>query len=207
MRILDISPTLSPRIAVWPGDTAYRRVVNLAISDGANIDLSEIRTTLHVGAHADAPSHYLAGGQTIEQRPLERYCGPCQVIRAAVGPGRRIGLADIDVPIVAPRLLFYTGTFLDPERFNEDFAALSPDLIEQLAKLEVTLVGLDTPSIDLFDDKLLHSHQAVARHDLAVLEGLRLDGIEPGVYTLFALPLKLEGADASPVRAVLIDGA
>lgn len=207
MRILDISPTLSGRIAVWPGDTRYRRRVNLSLAEGANIELSDIHTTVHVGAHADAPSHYVLGGQTIDQRPLERYFGPCQVVDVAVGRGERVQPRHIEGPIVAPRLLLRTGTFPDAERFNEDFAALSPALIEDLARRGVSLVGLDTPSVDLFADAALLSHQAVARHDLAVLEGLVLDGIEPGVYTLCALPLKLEGADASPVRAVLVDGA
>jgi len=65
-------------------------------------------------------------------------------------------------------------------------------------------VGIDTPSVDLFEDKVLLSHTAVARADMSVLEGLVLDGIAPGPYTLIALPLPIEGADASPVRAVLL---
>ena len=203
-QLIDISPLVSPRIGVWPGDVSYERTVTCSIADGANIDLSDVRTTLHVGAHADAPSHYIAEGQTIEQRPLERYYGPCEVIRVQVGRGERIGPQHLPGPVQAPRVLFHTGTFPDPDRFNEDFASLSPELVEHLAAQGVTLVGLDTPSVDLFADAALLSHQAVARADLAVLEGLVLDDVDPGVYTLCALPLKLEGADASPVRAVLI---
>jgi arylformamidase len=206
VRILDISPALSPRVAVWPGDTAYSRTENLSIAAGANIDLSEIRTTVHVGAHADAPSHYVGGGATIEQRPLERYLGPCQVVEVSVQRGARVVPGDVRVPIEAPRVLFRTATFPDPDAFSEDFAALSPALIDWLAGQGVVLVGLDTPSVDLFDDAVLLTHQAIARHDLAILEGVVLDGVAPGVYTLIALPLKLEGADASPVRAVLVEG-
>ena len=77
--------------------------------------------------------------------------------------------------------------------------------MENLASQGVVLVGIDTPSIDLSQDKLLESHQAVARNDMAILEGIVLDGVAPGNYTLIALPLKIEGADASPVRAVLLD--
>lgn len=206
MRILDISPTLSARVAVWPGDTAFSRHVNLAIADGHNIDLSHITTTVHVGAHTDAPSHYAADGATIEQRPLQRYYGPCQVMRVAAGRGERITVAHLTGPITAERVLFRTGTFPDPDVFNEDFAALSPGLVDHLAAAGVTLVGLDTPSVDLCHDAELLSHQAVARHDLAILEGVVLADVPDGVYTLCALPLKIEGADASPVRAVLLDG-
>ncbi len=203
-RILDISPALSERVAVWPGDTPYTRQVNASIGGGANIDLSHIQTTVHVGAHTDAPSHYSAGGEGIDGRALERYYGPCSVVEVSVARGERIRPSCLEHYPQSPRVLFKTGTFPNPEHFNEDFAALSSDLVEVLADRGVVLVGIDTPSIDLFHDKVLESHQAVARNDLAILEGIVLDGIEPGEYTLIALPLKLEGADASPVRAVLV---
>ena len=203
-RILDITPLVSERIAVWPGDTAYGRTVNLSIAAGANIDLSEIRTTVHLGAHADAPSHYLGGGVGIDRRPLDRYYGPCQVVDVRHLPrGSRIP-AEVAGAVTAPRVLFSTGSFPDPEEFNEDFVALSPELVHALAARGVILVGIDTPSVDPCHDAELLSHQAIAAHDLAVLEGVVLDGVPEGVYTLAAFPLKLEGADASPVRAVLI---
>jgi arylformamidase len=203
-RLIDISPTLSPRTAVFPGDVPLSRSVALAIADGANIDLSSITTTVHVGAHTDAPSHYAAGGVGISDRPLDRYYGPCQVMRVQVPRGGRIRPENLTEPVRAPRVLFHTGTFPDPDTWNGDFAALSPELVESLAARGVVLVGIDTPSIDLADDKVLNSHRAVARLDLAILEGIVLDHVEPGLYTLIALPLPIEGADASPVRAVLV---
>lgn len=205
-QIIDISPALSPSVAVWPGDVPFSRRISLSIADGANIDLSSITTTVHVGAHADAPSHYVAGGQSIEARDLARYYGECEVIRVDVGRGERIlpsHLAGVPGPR-APRVLLRTGTFPDPDRFDEDFAALSPELVEVLAAEGVVLVGIDTPSVDLCHDQELLSHTAIARHDLAVLEGIVLDHVAPGRYTLIALPLRLVGADASPVRAVLV---
>ncbi len=204
-RLLDISPVLSARIAVWPGDTHYLRTVNAAIADGANIDLSHVTTTVHVGAHTDAPSHYVADGRAIHERPLELYYGPCEVIAVSVGRRERITPAHLpDLGALPPRVLFRTGTFPDPDQFNEDFAALSPELVEHLAARGVRLVGIDTPSIDLCADAELLSHKAVARNDLAILEGIVLSHVPPGSYTLIALPLPLEGADASPVRAVLV---
>lgn len=203
-RLIDISPPLSARIAVWPGDTPFERTVNAAIADGANIDLSHIRTTLHVGAHADAPSHYAAAGEGIAARPLELYYGPCEVIAVSVSRGERIRPEHLPSPPAAARVLFKTGTFPDPDDFNPDFASLSPELVDLLAEAGVRLVGLDTPSVDLADDTELLSHRAIARHDMAVLEGLLLDHVASGLYILIALPLKLEGADASPVRAALL---
>lgn len=202
--VLDISPVLRPSVAVWTGDVPFSRTVSASIADGANIDLSSITTTVHVGAHADAPSHYVAGGAPIASRPLARYFGPCEVIAVDVARGARIRPADLHGPPRARRVLFRTGTFPDPDRFTEDFAALSPELVDVLAGHGVGLVGIDTPSIDLCHDRELLTHHAVARHDLAVLEGIVLDDVAPGLYTLVALPLRIADADASPVRAILL---
>lgn len=202
--LIDISPTLHPGVAVWPGDVPYSREVTCAFADGANLDLSSVRTTVHVGAHADAPSHYHPDGVGISARSLEPYYGPCQVIDVAIARGGRIRPEDVVGPVQAPRVLFRTGTFPDPDRFNEDFAALSPELVDWLADQGVLLVGLDTPSVDPFSSKALESHNALFRRDLSVLEGVVLSHVDPGFYTLIALPLKLADADASPVRAVLV---
>jgi arylformamidase len=103
----------------------------------------------------------------------------------------------------AARLLLATGTFPDPTTFNQDFAALSAELVEFLHARGVRLVGIDTPSVDTFDSRELPTHKAFLRFDMAILEGLALADVPEGLYELIALPLKLVGFDASPVRAVL----
>jgi len=207
MRLIDISPPLTPKTAVWPGDVPFSRHITCAISSGANLDLSSMATTVHVGAHTDAPSHYSANGQGIGERPLEPYIGLCQVIHVWITPGERILPQHVPDEILAPRILFRTGTFPDPEHFNTDFASLSPELVHYLHDQGVQLVGIDTPSIDPYDDKLLLSHHAVEMHDLSILEGICLDDVQPGLYTLVALPLRIPGADASPVRAILVENS
>lgn len=204
-RLHDISPTIDPGLAVWPGDTPFSQRWLCRLDQGANLDLSTVETTLHLGAHADGPSHYAPGALGIGERPLDLYYGPCELVRVEVGRGERILPRHLPGPVRAPRVLFWTGTFPDPRQWNTDFAALSPELVDHLADQGVRLVGLDTPSVDLMDDKVLLSHQALARRDLANLEGLVLDGLHPGLYTLIALPLKIPGADASPVRAALLE--
>ena len=121
-----------------------------------------------------------------------------------VEPGARIKPADLPAPIDAPRLLFRTKTFPNPNHFNEDFAALSPELVHHCDQHGVRLVGLDTPSVDLCHDRQLLSHTAIAEHDMAILEGVVLDDVNDGFYTLIALPLPIRDCDASPVRAVLV---
>lgn len=203
MALIDISPVVSPALSVWPGDVPFSREVALDMEDGANLTLSSITATLHLGAHTDAPNHYLRGGKDMASCDLSAYYGLAQVIDVRVGRGCRVGPADLGVEIKAPRVLLRTGTYPDPNRFNEDFAALSPELVEHLVQAGVVLVGIDTPSVDLFEDKVLLSHGAIAQRGLAILEGIVLDQVEPGLYTLIALPLRLQGCDASPVRAAL----
>lgn len=201
--LIDISPLISPRTAVWPGDHAFSREINLAIAKGHNIDLSAITTTVHVGAHADAPSHYSGDGASIDDVPLDAYFGSCRVVKVAVPAGARIMPEDLTDEIDTPRVLLKTGTFPDPDHFNTDFASLSPELVDFLADRGVVLIGIDTPSVDPFPDQELRAHHALRRHGMANLEGLVLTRVEPGRYTLIALPLRIEGADASPVRAAL----
>ena len=86
----------------------------------------------------------------------------------------------------------------DPTRWSEDFAALSPQLVDHLHERGVKLVGIDSPSVDLFDSKDLPAHQRVLAHDMAILEGLVLGDVPEGIYELIALPLPLAGFDASP---------
>jgi arylformamidase len=203
--IYDISPPLSPRLAVWPGDTPLSRQVLLDVARGDNITLSTLRATAHLGAHADAPNHYGAG-PGIDGRALETYLGPCEVVRVGAARGARLTPAMLPGPVRAPRVLLATGTFPDPEHFNDDFAALGVELVLHLHGQGVRLVGVDTPSVDLFHSKDLEAHHALGRCDMAILEGLVLRDVPAGLYELIALPLRLEGFDASPVRAVLRDG-
>jgi arylformamidase len=201
--IYDITPPISPSLAVWPGDTPPSREVLLDLEKGDHLTLCTLHSTVHAGAHADAPSHYGAGAPSIHERPLDLYLGPCQVIRVPARRDSRVGPGDLPEPVRAERLLLATDTFPDPAAFTRDFAAFSSELVDTLHGQGVRLIGIDTPSIDLFKSKDLPAHQRCLAHDMGILEGLILAEVPAGIYELIALPLKLVGFDASPVRAVL----
>jgi arylformamidase len=208
--IHDISPPITTRLGVWPGDTPPTREVLCDMAKGANITLSTLRSTVHLGAHADGPNHYSHPAPGIGERTLEHYLGPCHVLDAPVPRGSRVSERDVRWPAASgpaslrhPRVLLRTSTFPDPEHWNADFAALEPALVDLLASRGVTTVGIDTPSVDPQESKDLPAHAAFARHDMSIIEGLRLADIQPGEYELIALPLRLIGFDASPIRAVL----
>lgn len=205
----DISPRLSPRIAVFPGDEPFSQKISLDFSLGHHLRLSSVTTSLHVGAHADAPGHYAAGGGDSAGGDLKRYMGRCQVVTAtkASGPDGRITWDDLPHgwQAQAPRVLFRTLSFPDPECWNPDFFSLDPQLVDALADSGVFLVGIDTPSIDPETCKALRAHGRVAAHGMSILEGLVLNDVPDGLYELIALPLAIEEGDASPVRAVLLN--
>ena len=205
MEYIDISPAIRTQSPVFPGDQAFEREVTMGFAQGDHLGLSWIKTTLHIGAHADAPSHYHRDGVSIERRDLNLYMGLCQVVDVThVGP-RRIERADLaTVTIEAPRVLFKSLSFDHHAPFSTSFTSLSPEVIEALADQGALLLGIDTPSVDPSDSKDLPSHQALYRRDLAVLEGIDLAGAAAGLYHLIALPLALADADASPVRAILV---
>lgn len=203
MKVYDISPEISEQIAVFPGDTAFSRHQLMSIKD-SHIELSSIATTVHLGAHADAPLHYHVDGESIESRSLNYYLGLCQVLSVDLKPNQSVLLEHINkVKIQAPRVLFKTNSFLNPNKWNNNFNSLSESLIEYLHTQNVMTVGLDTPSIDPAESKDLKAHQSIYKNNMAVLEGLVLKDVPDGFYELVALPLKLKGCDASPVRAIL----
>jgi arylformamidase len=201
--IYDITPPINEALRVWPGDPPPRREVLQDMAQGAALTVSALHATVHLGAHADAPSHYGRDAPGIDALGLDLYLGPCQVLRVPAARGSLVTPRDLRVPIAAERVLLATGTAPDPTVFNEDFAALAPELVDHLHALGVRLVGIDTPSVDPYPGDDLPAHRAFLRHDMAILEGLLLEGVPEGLYELIALPLRLVGYDASPVRAIL----
>jgi arylformamidase len=207
--LYDLSPPIRPGIPVWPGDTEYSHRLTWSLAEGGSVNLSALTSTPHLGSHADAPFHTEVDGAGIGAAPLDAYLGPCRVV--AVPPEPLITPEHVEARLEAAgcpgawpeRLLLKTGSVGDRSRFPEDFSALSPELARAAVEHGVRLVGLDTPSVDPFHSKTLDAHHLLFRNGLVNLEGLVLDDVPEGEYELIALPLRLEGLDASPVRALL----
>jgi arylformamidase len=203
-RLWDISPAIGPGFPVYPGDTPFALRWTWSIGPGCPVNVSELLLSPHTGAHADAPLHYDPDGAAIADVALDLYLGRCRVIHAIdadplVEP-RHLEDALVEVP---GRVLIRTARRARIDAWDPAFTAIAPATIDRLHAAGVRLVGVDTPSLDPAASKTLDSHQRVRQHGMAILEGIVLDDVPAGDYELIALPLKIRGGDASPVRAVL----
>jgi len=206
MTFIDISPALSPLTPVWPGDTPVSAERTWTIAGECPVNVSKVTLSTHAGAHADAPFHYDPAGAPIDEAALETYIGPCTVIhvigaRYSLGPDALAARAGARP--LAPRVLLRFYQTAPQDRWDGAFPALAAGAVDWLADRGVILIGVDTPSLDPQDSKLMDAHHAVRRRNLRILEGLVLDQADEGDYELIAPPLKLKGLDAAPVRAVL----
>ncbi len=180
-QIHDISQPLRPGIPVWPGDRAYEAAWTWRLADGASCNVGQIALSCHTGTHIDAPYHFAERGATAEAIPLEACIGP-----AAVVPLSRLAATR------AERILLRSGGGV-------------PTLAALRGLTGLKLLGTDAASVDVADSKTLDVHHALWERGVVILEGLDLSGVADGEYDLVALPLRLAGMDAAPVRAVLVE--
>lgn len=203
--LYDITRTVSPALQVWPGDTVYNTAHMLRLQDGHSVNLTTLTLSAHTGTHADAYYHYTANGAHPVTMPFEAYIGRAKVVTVQREDGALLpdDLAHVDLHN-AQRLLIHSHVSdLDDNQWPARFPYLSVELIAWLAGLGIRLIGLDSPSVDAFDSKTLPCHHALLAHGMVNLETLFLRGVPDGDYELVALPLKLDFACGSPVRAIL----
>ncbi len=203
-KIWDISQTLRIGIPVWPGDTAFSSERTWVLEGGCPVNVAKFSLSTHSGTHADAPLHYHAQGCAIADVDPGKYIGPCIVIdvtavESCVLPEH----IEANLPERVERVLLKTYETFPSDEWVDNYVAVSPDTIDLIAARGGILIGVDSPSLDPQEAKVLTAHKAVQHHQMAILEGLVLDDIVPGDYELIAPPLKLADVDASPLRALL----
>ncbi len=203
--IYDITRTIAPSSAVWEGDTPYTSHLIADMRRGSSVNLTKLTLSAHSATHADARFHYQIGGTDAAALPLEPFIGPARVVAVERRSGHIMpdDLSQTDLR-GGQRLLIRTFVSSTPDdTLTTDFPTLSAALIDHLAALRYVLIGTDAISVDPYTSQTLDAHHALARHGLYNLESLCLRGVPTGDYELIALPLKLSGACASPVRAIL----
>ncbi len=210
MKIHDISVTLTPELAVWPGDRAVYLQRERKIEEGSNSNVSRLDISVHTGTHVDAPVHFLPGGGTIENLALELLVGEAQVVHIAEDveliTAKEICAAKIREGM--KRVLFKTrnSRFFPAQSsvFHTDFVGINEEGAQLLVKMGLRLVGIDYLSVAPFK-KTRPTHEVLLKAGIVLLEGVDLSQVEAGEYLLCCLPLKLGGSDGAPARVVLIE--
>lgn len=207
MKIIDITRGIKNGMLVWPGDEAAQISWESRIEDGAISNVSSIQIGAHVGTHIDMPLHFIEGGKTMDDLDLSKMIGKAIVVE--VPSGSKIDadfLESLNLDDVS-RILFKTtnGSFWDdsPTDFVEEYTGVEPSAADWLVAHACQLVGIDYLSIAPYDDSET-AHKILLSNDVIILETLDLREVEPGEAELICLPLKLEGREAAPCRAVLI---
>lgn len=209
MKIFDISLTLSPDLPVWPGDMPFELEQVDSIEAGADANVSRLSTSVHIGTHVDAPHHFLNDGRTVESLPLEVLTGPCYVTQLPDGIEAITAesLDGMSLPSNSVRILFGTRNSRlwahGENEFQKDFVAISEDGAEWLVERGIRLVGLDYLSVAPYTDSV-PTHKILLQAGVVAVEGLDLSAVPRGFYELYCLPLKLQGSDGAPARAILI---
>jgi arylformamidase len=203
-RLLDITMLLGAGTPEWPGDTPFDCRWTCALARGASVNLSSITMSPHVGTHADAPLHVRDEWPAADALPLHAFVGPCRVVDVTGYQGV-ISCKQLALPELGdiPRLLLQTGCSVASHAFPRTWPVLSTDCVDALLRRGLLLLGVDAPSVDERESKSLDVHHHVFAGGAYILENLDLAAITPGDYELLALPMRLEGLDAAPVRAAL----
>ena len=205
--IIDISVSINEKLPVWPGSPGLKIRQLAEINDESAANVSHLSIESHTGTHIDAPLHFVKNGKTTAEIPLDKLIGLCQVI--AIPNTKSIGpeiLNTIEFQKGIKNILFKT----DNERywnqtvhnFEEDYCALSPEGAQYLVNKGIQLVGIDYLSIQRYHDPI-DTHTILLENEVVILETINLSLVNPGVYKLICLPLKIDGIEGCPVRAIL----
>jgi arylformamidase len=208
--LIDVSVALRPGTPEWPGDTPYSCGWTWSITAGASVNVSSLTMSPHVGTHADAPLHVRDGWPASDALPPSAFVGPCAVVdlpgvAAAIdldaleALAREGGVALVEVQ----RLLLRTGRTIAAGPFPDDWPSLTPECVRALTWQGLVLLGVDAPSVDARESKDLAVHHALFAGGAFNLENLDLRAVSAGWYDLIAPPLRIDGLDAAPARALL----
>jgi arylformamidase len=206
LMIYDVSMTLEPGMLVFEGDPPYEVTHPLQIAKGDLCNLSVLCFGSHTGTHIDAPRHFIEGGASVDELPLEHFFGPARLLEfpgaewITAGDLEENGLGEEKILLLKTR----NSALLEKSVFDRTFTGISEDAARYLASAGIRTVGIDYLSIEGYGSQAYPVHQLLLGNGIVILEGLRLAGVPPGRYQLAALPIKIREGNGSPVRAILI---
>ena len=206
---IDITVTLKPDMNYLALDPVPPKIFRISdVNRGDKVTMSKLEIISHTGTHIDTPLHFIPGGSTITDMPLDATVGPARVIE--IKDPKMVTVEELEPYDIkeGERILLKTRNSpvtYESDHFVEDYVYISSDASRYLAAKNIRMVGLDNITIGDFRDEasIVETHRALLEKGIYILEAVALDGVEPGEYELFFLPLKLLNGDACPGRAIL----
>ena len=206
MEWIDVSRPVAPGMPTFEGDPEVRFELVASMAAGAICNVTRLDLGAHSGTHLDAPGHFIPGAPMSEAIDLEALIGPAVVVDATRAQAHLTAgdVAALAIAASETRVLLKTpnSELWDADRFSTTFLAIAPDGAAALVARGSRLVGIDYLSVAPFDDPA-PTHRTLLEVGVAVLEGLDLRDVEPGVYDLLCLPIRLVGSDGAPARVLL----
>jgi arylformamidase len=204
-RFLDVSVLLARGIPAYPGNPEFELQPVKRIAEGASSNVSRLVMGTHTGTHVDAPQHFFDGSVPVDALALDLMLGRAHVVELP----RRGGITaedlasaglreDLRVLLKTPNSALWNGT-----AFKPDYTYLAESGARYLVDQGVKVVGIDYLSIEQFKKAGAPAHRALLSQGVIIIEGLNLSDVEPGMYEMYCLPLRIAGADGAPARVVL----
>lgn len=195
MKIYDISQEVFS-CAVFPGDIPPERRILETIEGGSICNLTGLKMCAHNGTHVDSPYHFYKDGKTIDKISLNKFIGKCYV-----------SFVDGDVTADIAEQIIEKAKLLDEDAAKRILiggnACVTYEAAKVFSREKVFLVGNESQTVGPLDGPA-QVHYELLKAEIVLLEGIRLEGIEEGIYLLNAAPLNLGGADGAPCRAILM---
>ena len=208
----DVTYPIFENMTGWPGQPRTQLETLSCMHCGDSARVSVLHMSVHSGSHMDAPSHFLAEGVDISRSPVEVGLGPVRI--AALAPAAEVtpdDLRDYEArtrPLEAgERLILRTpnsdkGLWLQ-QKFDVDYHAIGPAAADYIARRKLALIGVDYLSVGPFHEGNPQTHRILLGANVCIIEGVDLRRVEEGDYEMICLPLRIVGADASPIRILL----
>jgi len=211
LKIYDISITTTPETVTWDdSERGFDFEWRSHVTEESVAAVSVQTIGSHTGTHLDAPKHFIAGGGSVDELDINSLVGFVEVVAIQGNSVTAAELDGVDLPAGTERVIFKTQNttrgLLDKTSFQRDYIGVAPDAAQWLVDRKVRLVGIDYLSIGPYGGVNIDTHRILLGAGVVAVEGLKLDGVEPGRYFLAALPPKVSGVEGSPCRAVLIEG-
>jgi len=204
---IDISMPLRNGVVGWPGDVPVEVARRAEIGQGSDYNISMLTLSTHSGTHMDAPLHFIRGGKSIDMLPFDATVGPARVIE--ISDPKAIEPAELETCDIkeGERVLFKTVNSNRPWPdlpFQDGYVHLTPDSAAFLVDRRVKCVGIDYLSVGTLDmESSMPTHKTLLAGGVWIIECIYLGQVEAGPCDLICLPLRVEGAEGAPARAII----